>query len=150
MKMTNEWPKIIVEIPHRFPPIAWIAFDEEQIINAAYETAGLIYEKLDKEDLIRCYGDWIEVPQEEKEIIEKYGEIYHIGWRNESRIYSPKEAETQIDTAIEALGHDLHQMVIMNVQEAKDFVSGKSNEYHISHNYFGAVREIRKKLEILQ
>ena len=71
------------------------------------------------EDAVVCFGD--EIPDEYNDILKKDKKLMVIGWSGQTECYSLKDADSEIDAAKEAIGHDLSNCHFLSVAEAKEF-----------------------------
>tara|TARA_Y100001963_G_scaffold2598_1_gene3539 strand:+ start:335 stop:718 length:384 start_codon:yes stop_codon:yes gene_type:complete len=92
--------KIIIEIPHQSRVRTWVAYNDADIINRAYEL-GLIYE----------------LKNENKDIIQVCLRDYH-----EGEFYKEDKAPTKLECAMDCISYDLHSCYFLTMQEAHEFI----------------------------
>ena len=118
---------IVVEIPHRLPASAWIAWGDADLIAAACAISdNARYTRWTQEELAECFGaEGAEIPPDALAVVETEEavmEITGIGeddkiWR---RVYDPP---TEVDWATQVLASDLHALhLLRSGQEVRDFV----------------------------
>jgi len=114
--------KIIIEIPHQSRVRTWVAYNDDDIINRAYEL-GLSYE----------------LKNENKDIIQVCLRNYQ-----EGEFYKEDKAPTKLESAMDCISYDLHSCHFLSVQEAKEFI----NEYrgHKKHEVIHALKEELKDI----
>ena len=112
---------IVVEVPHSGRVMIWRALDEADLIQKASEAHDFCYEEWTMENAVDCFGD--EIPDEYNDILKKDKQVTVIGWSGQTECYSLKDADSEIDAAKEAIGHDLSQCHFLSVAEAKEFKS---------------------------
>ena len=110
---------IIVEVPHSGRVMVWRAIDEADLIKKASEAHDFCYQEWTMEDAVVCFGD--EIPDEYNDILKKDKKLMVIGWSGQTECYSLKDADSEIDAAKEAIGHDLSNCHFLSVAEAKEF-----------------------------
>tara|TARA_Y100001951_G_scaffold25096_1_gene19291 strand:+ start:353 stop:736 length:384 start_codon:yes stop_codon:yes gene_type:complete len=101
--------KIIIEIPHQSRVRTWVAYNDADIINRAYEL-GLIYE----------------LKNENKDIIQVCLRDYH-----EGEFYKEDKAPTKLECAMDCISYDLHSCYFLTMQEAHEFI--KNYRGHKKH-----------------
>lgn len=105
--------KIIVEIPHRGRPTAWIAWNDQEII----DQSGVHYREW-------TLGDDLDfdVPETLLNILQAEGKAIEVISSSDTiEWYAPDEAPTELEAAEEALFQDLHSGYVLSVKEAKEF-----------------------------
>jgi len=112
---------IVVEVPHSGRVMIWRALDEADLIQKASEAHDFCYQEWTMENAVDCFGD--EIPDEYNDILKKDKQVTVIGWSGQTECYSLKDADSEIDAAKEAIGHDLSQCHFLSVAEAKEFKS---------------------------
>ena len=110
---------IIIEVPHQRSPSIWVAKDEQHIIQMASEVHDFCYEEWNMENAVDCFGD--EIPDEYNEILKNDKKVIVVGWSGQTECYSLEDADSEIDAAKEAIGHDLGGCYFLSVEEAKAF-----------------------------
>ena len=110
---------IIVEVPHSGQVMVWRALDEADLIQKAFEAHDFCHEEWTMENAVDCFGD--EIPDEYNDILKKDKKVMVIGWSGQTECYSLKDADSEIDAAKEAIGHDLSNCHFLSVAEAKEF-----------------------------
>ena len=105
--------KIVLEIPHRLPATAWVAYDgDDSIIEMAHhrgdESGCCNYDSHLKEDLIDCYGE-DDIPDDAQKIINDDEIVYEIN----GEYFSKSDAITEIEWAMDVLGHDLSSFQVL-------------------------------------
>tara|TARA_R100000152_G_C6763771_1_gene188255 strand:- start:1278 stop:1667 length:390 start_codon:yes stop_codon:yes gene_type:complete len=110
--------KIIIEIPHQSRVRTWVAYNDADIINRAYEL-GLIYE----------------LKNENKDIIQVCLRDYH-----EGEFYKKDKAPTKLECAMDCISYDLHSCYFLSVQEAKEFIADYRG--HKKHEVIHALQEV--------
>ena len=124
----------IIEVPHQRSPSVWFAKDEQHIIQMARRVEDFFYEEWDMENAVDCFGD--EIPDEYNEILKNDKKVIVVGWSGQTECYSLKDADSEIDAAKEAIGHDLSQCYFLTVAEAKEFVLTAHADVQIALNKF--------------
>jgi hypothetical protein len=71
------------------------------------------------ENAVDCFGD--EIPDEYNDILKKDKKVIVIGWSGQTECYPVADADSEIDAAKEAIGHDLSQCYFLSIAEAKAF-----------------------------
>jgi Golgi nucleoside diphosphatase len=110
---------IIVEVPHSGRVKVWRAIDEAYIIQMASEVHDFCHEEWTMENAVDCFGD--EIPDEYNDILKKDKRVMVIGWSGQTECYPVADADSEIDAAKEAIGHDLGGCYFLSVEEAKAF-----------------------------
>ena len=110
---------IIVEVPHSGRVMVWRALDEADLIQKAFEVHDFCYQEWTMENAVDCFGD--EIPDEYNDILKKDKKVMVIGWSGQTECYPVADAESEIDAAKEAIGHDLGSCYFLSVEEAKAF-----------------------------
>tara|TARA_R100001163_G_scaffold26698_1_gene21681 strand:+ start:196 stop:609 length:414 start_codon:yes stop_codon:yes gene_type:complete len=133
--------KIIIEIPHQSRVKTWVAYNDADIINRAYEI-GLSYE-LKKSPYTKIKKLYTKIRvcfslrdyNENKEIIHVCLRDYH-----EGDFYKKDKAPTKLESAMDCISYDLHSCYFLSVQEAKKFIA----EYrgHKKHEVIHALKEV--------
>ena len=125
---------IIVEVPHQRSPSVWVANGEQHIIQMARRVEDFFYEEWTMENTVAVFGD--EIPDEYNDILTKDKKVIVVGWSGQTECYSLKDADSEIDAAKEAIGHDLSQCYFLTVAEAKEFVLTAHADVQIALNKF--------------
>jgi len=112
---------IIIEIPHQFPPTAWAASSEQQIISIADSRHGLVYERYTLQKALDCWGDDDHIPDELAELLKDHGEAVEIGDTSGTEYCAAEDAGTEIEAAKDAIAHDLSGCHFLTLEEAKEF-----------------------------
>jgi len=112
---------IVVEVPHSGRVMIWRALDEADLIQKASEAHDFCYQEWTMENAVDCFGD--EIPDEYNDILKKDKKVIVIGWSGQTECYPVADADSEIDAAKEAIGHDLSTCHFLTVDEAKDFKS---------------------------
>ena len=120
---------IVVEIPHRLPPTAWVAESDQKLIEIAGSVHGLVYEMWDKEKARDCYDD-SEIPKSLSGLLDLCGSALEIGHSGETEFFNPDEAVGEIEAAKDAISHDLFICGFLTADEAKKFVSEYSGHQY--------------------
>lgn len=110
---------IVVEVPHSGRVMVWSALDEAYIIQMASEAHDFCYQEWTMEDAVDCFGE--EIPDEYNDILKKDKKVVVIGWSGQTECYPVADADSEIDAAKEAIGHDLSQCYFLSISEAKEF-----------------------------
>ena len=110
---------IILEVPHQRKPSVWVARDEQHLIQMASEVHDFCYQEWTMEDAVDCFGE--EIPDEYSEVLKLHRKAIVVGWSGQTECYSPADADSEIDAAKEAIGHDLSQCYFLSISEAKEF-----------------------------
>lgn len=123
-KKGMQFPLIVVERPHQSKGKAWVAFGPECITNQLHERN---YGDNWSRDEYQCLDDWISdfgaCEDEWPEGVEK--QIQEIGFpmvacqdgSGEMQLYRPADAPSELDFAIEYMGHDLHAVDLLESRE---------------------------------
>jgi hypothetical protein len=125
---------IVIEVPHQRSPSIWVAKDEQHIIQMASEVHDFCYEEWNIENAVDCFGD--EIPDEYNEILKNDKKVIVVGWSGQTECYSLKDADSEIDLAKEAIGHDLSNCYFLTVEEAKEFTLTAHADVQIVLNKF--------------
>ena len=112
---------IIIEVPHQRSPSVWFAKDEQHIIQMARNVEDFFYEEWTMENTVAVFGD--EIPTEYSDILKKDKTVMVMSWSGQTQCYRVEDADSEIDAAKEAIGHDLSQCHFLSVAEAKEFKS---------------------------
>tara|TARA_R110002033_G_scaffold63542_1_gene114593 strand:- start:128 stop:568 length:441 start_codon:yes stop_codon:yes gene_type:complete len=128
---------IILEVPHQRSPRIWVANDEQHLIQMAFEAHDFCYEQWTMDNAVDCFGD--EIPAEYSDILKKDKKVMVIGWSGQTECYPIADADSEIDAAKEAIGHDLSQCYFLTIAEAKSFKGHADAE--IALNKFIAVND---------
>lgn len=106
--------RIIVEIPHKGRPTAWVAWNDQEIINQS----GVHYREWALDDDLD-----FDVPETLLNILQAEGKAIEVMFTYGDTIewYAPDEAPTELEAAEEALFHDLHSGYVLSVKEARGF-----------------------------
>ncbi|KZY29758.1 MULTISPECIES: hypothetical protein [unclassified Oleiphilus] len=137
---------IVVEIPHRSRPSAWMA-TESRLIQLAHELE-LTYFKWTMEEAVYSYGDREDIPEELLDILEEKGGAIEVitGLNREPTYYKVDEAPSELDSAKEALFDDLYSYEIFTESEARAFV-GSNKRGHGIYEAQSAVSKILSRLD---
>ena len=133
---------IIIEIPHQLPPTAWIADSDQEIINIADSEHGLTYERWTLAKAVDCWGEEDDIPKELAQALKEHGEAIEIGDSADIEYYSPKDAQSELEAAKEAIAHDLSSCQFLTVDEAKEFAIS-----YCGHQDIKARIAVKKALE---
>ena len=125
---------IILEIPHQSRPVVWSVNNDQELIEMASNVHDFCYQEWTMQNAIDCFGD--EIPDEYNDILKKDKKVVVVGWSGQTECYSLKNADSEIDAAKEAIGHDLSQCYFLTVPEAKEFVLTAHADVQIALNKF--------------
>ena len=125
---------IILEIPHQSRPVVWSVNNDQELIEMASNVHDFCYEEWTIENAVDCFGD--EIPDEYNDILKKDKKLMVIGWSGQTECYSLKDADSEIDAAKEAIGHDLSNCYFLTVEEAKEFALTAHADVQIALNKF--------------
>ena len=125
---------IIVEVPHQRSPSVWVANGEQHIIQMARNVEDFFYEEWTMENTVAVFGD--EIPTEYSDILKKDKTVMVMSWSGQTQCYRVEDADSEIDAAKEAIGHDLSQCYFLTVAEAKEFVLTAHADVQIALNKF--------------
>ena len=134
---------IVVEIPHQLPAKAWIADTLEDIMYNAEMNHSFVYNTWTAEEARKVW-DEDNMPKRLKALLDTHKEVIETGYSEQSDFYIKEEAESHIDAAKEAIGHDLHSCHFLTIDEAHDFI----NTY-CGHQSSKASAEVRKALKLI-
>ena len=125
---------IIIEVPHQRSPSVWFAKDEQHIIQMARRVEDFFYEEWTMEKTVAVFGD--EIPAEYSDILTKDKTVMVISWSGQTECYRVEDADSEIDAAKEAIGHDLSNCYFLTVAEAKEFALTAHADVQIALNKF--------------
>ena len=125
---------IIIEVPHQRSPSIWFAKDEQHIIQMARRVEDFFYEEWNMENAVDVFGD--EIPAEYSDILTKDKTVMVISWSGQTECYRVEDADSEIDAAKEAIGHDLSNCYFLTVAEAKEFALTAHADVQIALNKF--------------
>ena len=100
----------------------------------ASEVHDFCYEEWNIENAVDCFGD--EIPDEYNEILKNDKKVIVVGWSGQTECYSLEDADSEIDLAKEAIGHDLSNCYFLTVAEAKKFALTAHADVQIALNKF--------------
>ena len=132
---------MIVKIPHQSPVRVWDAANDERIIEIAATSHDLYYESWTAEDAADCFDDG-DMPDDLKAILDEHGEAMQVGHSGDTHFATVADAGTELDAAMEAIGHDLSSCYFLPYHEAQEWA-----EAYTGHQAIEARKAIRKIME---
>mgnify|MGYP000217414640 CR=1 FL=1 len=142
----KEKAQVMIEIPNRMPPKAWIFYDDQDVIDAARLDHNMEYEGFTMAKALKEWGTREDMPTELLEALTEAGMAIQYGYDELYSYSSVNGAPSEIEVAFEACSYDLNCLVVLDMNDAKRF-SARDRSVYSGHQMGKAMDEVAKALK---
>lgn len=143
--MIEEYPKIMLEIPHQMPARSYIVHSAEDVIGWAHACDGFSFNRWTRKSALDVFEDPGGMPEGLADVLDKFGEAVEVLEGGASAFYSTEDAPKEFDSALGYLLQDFHSGSLLDEEEAREM-----SEKYSGHQWPRVRSQLKTSLDDLE